>query len=331
MPYNKKSILITGATGFIGKHLVKALVSKGYYCRCLVRETSNIGELEELDNIELVYGDLTNKASLETAIQNIQILYHLAAQVGKTGIPESQFYAINLQGTRNLLEASLQTDVEQCVFCSTPGVQGKGYPQASEGLSYNPPYIYERTKCEAEKLMLEFHRDRNLRVTIIRPDFVYGPGDLRRLSLYRAIKKQRFLIVGDGRSFVHPTYIDDVVQGCLLVLDNPDAFGEIFNIAGPRLLTIEEYVETIAGLLNVKIPRFKIPRLLAILAAFGFEAIAKLNGKEPFVSRSKVEFLTNSHGSDISKAKNQLGYYPNFEFGCGMRNTIEWYYNHGLL
>lgn len=325
------NILISGATGFIGQHLVVALVQQGHRCRCLVRETSNIDTLTKLDDIEFVYGDITDRASVEKATKDVQIVYHLAAQIGKYGVSEDRFYSTNIDGTRNLLEASSNVDVKQFVFCSTPGVQGKGYPQASEGLSYNPPYIYERTKCEAEKLMLEFHRDRNLRVTIIRPDFVYGPGDLRRLSLYRAIKKQRFLIVGDGRSFVHPTYIDDVVQGCLLVLDNPDAFGEIFNIAGPRLLTVEEYVETIARLLNVTIPRFKIPKSLAKLVAVGFELISKLNGKEPFISRSKVEFLTNSHGSDISKAKDRLEYCPNYEFGYGMRKTIEWYSNNGLL
>ena len=324
-------VLITGATGFIGKHLVKALVEDGHYCRCLVRETSDIDDLAKLDNIELVYGDIVNKDSIEKTTKNIQLVYHLASQIGKHGVSEDQFYSTNINGTRNLLAASSNGDVKQFVFCSTPGVQGKGYSQASETLLYNPPHIYEQTKCEAERLVLKFHQERNLPVTIIRPDFVYGPGDLRRLSLYRAIRDKRFYVIGNGKSFLHPTYIDDVIQGFLLVANNIVAFGQIYNIAGPRPLTVEEYARTIAQTLNVTFPGIRVPKTIALVTACAFEGFSKISGKEPLISRSKVEFLTKSHGSDINKAKTQLGYEPKFEFEKGIRNTIDWYYKHSLL
>lgn len=323
-------ILVTGGTGFVGRHLVHSLVEKGEFVRMLVRKTSDVEEFNKL-GVEVIHGDISDGNSLQGAVKDINIVYHLAAQVGKWGIPDKQFYAINVQGTLNLLEASLHTGVEQFVFCSTPGVQGKGCSQAKETLPYNPPYIYERTKCEAEKLVLYFHHNRKLPATIMRPDFVYGPGDLRRLSLYRSIRDKKFRIVGNGKSYLHPTYIDDIIQGFHLVLNNPVAFGEIYNLAGPGLITVKEYVRTIARILKVSCPRFKIPKPLAVTAAWAFEAFSMLNGKEPFISTSKIGFLTNSHGSDISKARNQLGYKPEFVFRDGMRHTINWYYENCLL
>ncbi len=323
-------ILVTGGTGFVGRHLVRSLLEKGTLVRMLVRKTSSIKEFANI-GVELVHGDITERDSLHGIAKDIDVVYHLAAQIGKWGIHEAQFSAINVQGTRNLLEESLYAGIKQFIFSSTPGVQGKGHPQAQESLPYNPPYIYERTKCEAEKLVLEYHKHQNLPVTIIRPDFVYGPGDLRRLPLYRAIRNKRFLIVGNGKSFLHPTYIDDVILGFHLVTDNPVAFGEIYNISGPRLVTVEDYVETIAQSLNVPPPRFKIPKPLAGAAAWACEALSKTNGKEPFITRSKIEFLTNSHGSDISKAQSQLSYYPEFEFEDGVRRAINWYHEHGVL
>jgi len=326
-----KSILITGATGFIGKHLVRALTEKGLHCRCLIRNKNSAGELMKLKSIDFTYADITDKDSVMKHFHDVEIVFHLAAQLGKHGIHERNFRAVNIDGTRNLLEEAYNANVRQFIFCSTPGVQGKGHTQAPETLTYNPPYVYEKTKAEAEKLVITFCNNRNIAFTVIRPDFVYGPGDMRRLSLYRAIKKHRFLIVGNGQTFVHPTYIDDVVQGFILALSNPVAFNEIFNIAGPRQITVEEYVTTIARLLDVRIPRFKIPKKIAISAALACEALSKVNKRNPFISRSKIEFLTVDHSSDISKAKNRLGYYPEYEFECGMRNTIEWYFNHGLL
>ena len=191
--------------------------------------------------------------------------------------------------------------------------------------------MYERTKCEAEKLVLESYKNWNPPVTIIRPDFVYGPGDLRRLPLYRTIRDKRFLIVGNGKSFLHPTYIDDVIHGFHLVTSNPVAFGQIYNLAGPALVTAEDYVKTIAQLLKVSPPRFSIPKTVALAVAWASEAFSKINAKEPFITRSKVEFLTDNHGSDTSKAESQLGYRPRVEFQDGMRQTIDWYHDRRLL
>jgi nucleoside-diphosphate-sugar epimerase len=328
----KVNILISGATGFLGSHLVRVLAKEGHRCKCLVRRTSSTSELKDLDHVEFVYGDITDKESLKEAVKDVRVIYHLAAQIGKWGIPEKTFFAVNVRGTRNLLEVAHEGEVKQFIFCSTPGVQGKGYAQASETLPYKPPYIYELTKCEGEKLVLGFHQKRkDLSVTILRPDFVYGPGDLRRLPLYRAIGNKRFYLIGNGRALLHPTYIEDVVQGFCLTANNHVSFGEIYNIAGPRAITVREYAETIAQTLNVSFPRLRFPKPFADILAKFFEVFSRITGKEPILSQSKVKFLTSDHGSNISKAMNRLGYRPETDFAVGIKRTVDWYSRQDLL
>jgi UDP-glucose 4-epimerase len=323
-------VLVTGGTGFVGKHLVRLLINRGALVRMLVRKTSTIEEFKKM-GVEFVYGDITDKSSLHRIVEDIDIVYHLAAQMGNWRISDRRFYAVNVEGTMNVLEASLSSNIRQFVFCSTPGVQGKGHRQAPETLQYKPPYAYEATKCQAEKLALRFYEKHGVPVTVIRPDFVYGPGDMRRLPLYRAIKKKRFCVIGDGRSVLHPTYIEDVIQGFYLVAGNPLSFGEIYNIAGPRLVTVKDYVHTIAKNLGVSPPRLRIAKPIALIAAYILEGMSHFTGKEPYVSRSKIEFLTRDHGCDISKAKNQVGYEPVVNLQVGIQQTVDWYYRSRLI
>lgn len=317
-------VLVTGGTGFVGTHLVRALLKQKYTVRLLIRKSSNITPFDGLP-IEYVYGDLSDTKSLHEAMTDVQIVYHLAGQVGIWGLPNEQFYKINVEGTRNLLQAGLENNITQFIYCSTPGVQGKGHFKAKESEPYNPPYIYEKTKCEAEKISLEYFKTHKLPVTVIRPDFVYGPEDIRRISLFRSIKNKKFLIVGNGKAHLHPTYIDDVVQGFLLVTANEKAYGEIYNIAGPAPITVDEFVNTIAKTLGVSPPPFKIPKFIGVAAAFGFEILSTIIKKPPFLTKSKIEFLTVDHGTDISKAISQLGYQPQYDFTQGIAKTIEWY------
>jgi len=326
------NILITGGTGFIGRHLISALIGQGFHCTCLVRAKNNVHELGKLDNTEIVCGDIVDKRSLRMSMRNVQVIYHLAGQVGDWGVPNKTFFDVNVEGTRNLLDVAREGDVQHFIFCSTPGVQGKGYVCASETLPYNPPHEDESTKAEAEKLLLDFsERQTSPRVTIVRPDFVYGPGDLRRLPLYRAIKHKRFFQIGSGAAFLHPTFVEDVARAFCLLPNNPISFGQIYNIAGPRKIRVKEYLKTIAETLHVSLPRVRVPIAVARLLSILFETASRITVRAPFLSSSRVDFLTKDHGSDISKAKAQLGFKPQVDLREGMRRTIEWYYAERLL
>lgn len=236
--------LVTGGTGFLGRHLVKALLDQGVSVRMFLREHSHSEDLEN-GRAQIVRGDITSRESLRNVAGGVDVIFHLAAQMGAWGVPSQRYAAVNIRGTANLLQEGLEAGIKQFIFASTPGVQGKGYASAREDLPYNPPYDYERTKCQAEMLCKRIGKEKGLSVTIIRPDFVYGPGDTRRLGLYRAIQRKRFFVVGNGKSLLHPTYIDDVVQGFLLVAENPVAIGETYNIgAWTRYWTSEPSITT---------------------------------------------------------------------------------------
>lgn len=327
--------LVTGGTGFLGRHMINALLERGCAVTLLARspgKPDKPGEMNILSHPDLTVwkGDITRPTSITGITKNIDVIYHFAAQLGEWGLPHERFYSVNVQGTQNLLNECRKNPRSRFIFISTPGVQGKGHRMAKESLPYNPPYIYEKTKCEAEKQVIAHHRSYGLPMGIIRPDFVYGPGDYRRLSLYRAILHKRFFIIGTGKTILHPTYVDDVIQGILCIGDHQTGANDIFNLAGPEQLTVESYVEIMARVMGVSPPGIRIPLPIGKLAATISEKMAVFTGKAPFISHSKIEFLTHDHGSDISHAKD-AGFSPRYGFEDGFKKTIRWAKKNNLL
>lgn len=324
------NVLVTGGTGFLGKHMVVALLDRGCDVTILVRSPSRV-DIAPHSNLTIWEGDITEPHSISGIAKNVDVIYHFAAQVGEWGLPDDLFYSINVKGTGNLLDECLTNPDSRFIFISTPGVQGKGYKRAKESFPYNPPYIYEKTKCEAEKLVVTYNNFYGLPMAIIRPDFVYGPGDYRRIPLYRTVLRKRFLIIGSGKAILHPTYVDDVVLGLLNIGKQQTAVNDIFNIAGPEQLSVEQYVGIMARVMGVSTHRFKIPLLIGKAAAAICEKMAVISGRPPFVSSSKIEFLTHDHGSDISKAEKILGVVPRYDFESGFRKTYDWAQKNNLL
>ena len=317
------NILITGSTGFVGEHLVEALCHQGHHCVCLVRDIAKAQRtFLDFKNIDFLPGDITNPESLNNIPAGIDYVFHLAALLGDPKNSESEISAANYAGTKNLVDKL--NNVRGFVFVSTPGVQGFGYKAATEDLPYNPRGPYEASKVAAEKLVMVTCSTKHIRWTILRPDFVYGPGDLRRISLYKKIARNKMYIIGDGQAILTPTYIADVVQGCLKCLNNPNAEDNIFNISGDAV-TVEQFLGAIAGELNVVLPRMKIPLGLSKLSAFLCELIfPNILKKEPLITRSRVAFLTMDHGTSSQKARNLLNYKSTFSLPKGMKETINW-------
>jgi farnesol dehydrogenase len=171
-------ILVTGGTGFLGGHLVRTLLERGHAVRALVRRGSDVGGLK---GTELVYGDLTEPGSLRQAVEGVETVYHLAAIRDKWSTPYEAYYAVNVRGTQNLLDAAMG-QVNKFVYCSTAGVaRYPGNLQADESLPYNTEghgqYGYHHTKALAEQLTLEYAHQGQVPATVVRPTIVYGPGD----------------------------------------------------------------------------------------------------------------------------------------------------------
>ena len=324
--------LVTGANGFTGSYLVKHLLDKGYQVRGLVRKGANLKSLEGLD-IEFAYADLASEEPIAASVmEGIDIVHHVAATYRQEDVPHSYFFAVNVNGTRKLLEAAKQAGVKRFVHCSTVGVQGEiSNPPATEEAPHKPGDYYQQSKLEGELLALEFFEKEKLPGTVVRPVGIYGPGDTRFLKLFKLVEKRNFPMIGNGEVLYHMTYVEDLVAGIALAGEKDAALGEVFTIGGEGYLTLNELVAKIALVRNKPVPRFKIPVWPVWLAGFACEVVCKPFGISPPIYRRRVDFFVKDRAFDITKAKKMLGYQPRVPLEKGLATTAEWYLQEGLL
>lgn len=319
-------ILVTGATGFVGKHLVHTLSRQQHEIICPVRKTSKTEEITGVPNIIVDKIDFNNEQDLEKCCQGVHTVIHLAGQMGAYGVPYEVFYQTNCVLTERLLSSAKKAGVMHFIYCSTPGVLGFGKRLAKETEPFAPRNDYEKTKVMAENTVKNFcAQNSGLYYTILRPDFVYGPGDTRRIKMYRAIRDKKFVLTTSGKSYLHPTYIDDVVSGFLCCIGNEKSYDDVFNIAAETDVTAKEYLDTIAQCTNAKLIRLNIGIPLSRFFAGIIDAVfKKVLHREGFVSKNKIDFLAMNHSSSIEHIKNKLGYTPRYSCKQGIQQTIRW-------
>jgi nucleoside-diphosphate-sugar epimerase len=256
----------------------------------------------------------------------------VAAVYRTAGHPDAYYREINVTGTERLLEAAADAGVRRFVHTSTVGVHGHvANPPADETAPFAPGDVYQATKAEAEALALRFHRDRGLPVAVVRPGAIYGPGETRLLKLFRAIARRRYAVVGDGRTFYHPVYIDDLVDGFLLALERPEAVGEAFLICGPSYVSQDELASMIARATGGGVLPLHLPAAPFQWAGDLVEAICVPLGLEPPLHRRRVDFWTKSRAFSIDKARRRLGYSPRVDLEEGIARTAAWYREAGWL
>ena len=187
------------------------------------------------------------------------------------------------------------------------------------------------SKAEAEARALAFHRERGVPVVVVRPGAIYGPGERRLLKLFRAIARGRYAIVGSGRAFYHPVYIDDLLEGYLLALERPEAVGEAFIVAGPRYVSQRELADVVARHTGGRVLPFHVPAAPLRWAGALVEAVCVPLGLEPPLHRRRVEFWTKSRAFSIEKARRVLGYAPKVDLDEGVARTARAYREAGWL
>ena len=323
--------LVTGGTGFIGSHVVRTLIEQGERVRVLLRKNSSAATLEHL-GVELFYGDLTDKSSLDGVADHVSHVIHLAGLLGGSKIAEQRYWEVNVHGTANLLDQFRNKPLERFVYCSTTGVLGPiSNPPADETWPLNPSNLYELTKSEAETLVRRYGQEGCIPAAVIRPGLVYGPGNLHLLGLFRMIQHGLFFLIGTGASLLDPVYIDDVVQGLLLGLYSPRAVGGTYIIAGERPVTVAELVHAVGRTLGKKPYRFRLPVGVAMGFARCFDWLGHALGFDPPLTVSRVRFLTENRACRIDRARKELGYHPAVDLEEGLRRTVIWYREQGLL
>jgi nucleoside-diphosphate-sugar epimerase len=322
-------ILVTGASGFIGGHAVDSLLAAGHEVRAIARIGSKTDPLVK-KGVDVWIGAISDSSFLRTACEGVDVVLNLSGRLGGWGVRPEELLLVNLTAVKKLFSAAEARGVRQFVHCSTPGVLGFA-GIAAEDLPYNPTGYYEATKCEAEKYVLSRHSANGLAVTVARPDFVYGPRDLHKLKMFRAIQKDRFPTIRGGKSLLHPTYVSDVSHGLNLMIGCQEAYGKVFNIAGPATVTVKELVMTVSRCLKMRGAPMNVPLPIAWSAALVCEAGARVLNRQPSITRQQVAFFSLDHGSDITRARSVLGYEPKVGLDEGIARTVGWYRQEGLL
>jgi nucleoside-diphosphate-sugar epimerase len=324
-------IALTGATGYTGGHLLRALKARGEDVAILARRSSLSPDLAACAG-RVVIGDLRDERAIDELVRGADAVMHVAAVYRTARHPDAYYHDINVGGTRRLLEAALRHGVRRFVHTSTVGVHGDVQGTlADESVPFAPCDIYQETKAEAERLAFEYHRTRGLPVTAVRPAAIYGPGEKRLLKLFRAIAHRYYAIVGTGRPFYHLVYIDDLVDGFLLALDRPEAVGEAFIMAGPTAVTQRELAATIARHTNGRVFPLRIPAWPIQTVGSLCEWICVRVGVEPPIYRRRVDFWVKNRAFSIEKARRLLGYDPKVDVDAGIARTAAWYRKEGWL
>jgi nucleoside-diphosphate-sugar epimerase len=324
-------IALTGATGYTGGRLLAALLARGDRVSALARARSVTPALLA-SGARVVEGDLSDPRSAAAVVDGAEAVVHVAAVYRTAGHPRSYYDDINVGGTERLLEAAARAGVARFVHTSTVGVHGDvANAPADETAPIAPGDVYQASKARAEALALEFGRRRGLPVVVVRPAAIYGPGERRLLKLFRAISRGRYAVVGSGRPFYHPVYIDDLVAGFLLALARPEGVGEAFILAGPRYVTQLELARMIAQATGGRVLPFRIPASPLRWAAAVCEAACVPLGIEPPLHRRRVEFWTKSRAFSSEKARRLLGYAPRVDLEEGLARTAASYREAGWL
>ena len=325
-------VLVTGATGFTGGHLARAIAADGRdEVLALVREPAAATALADA-GVTLVRGDVTDAAAIERAVSGIDVVYHIAAIYRQAGVSADAYRAVNATAAGHLVEAAARAGVRRVVHCSTVGVHGdvEG-PPANEDAPLKPGDIYQETKLEGEQLAREAGQQHGIEVVIVRPTGIYGPGDRRLLKLFRGVARQRWITLGRGHIYYHLTYIDDLVAGFRLCGEHPAAANRTYILAGGEVTTLNELVAIVADTAGVPTPRWHLPVWPFWIAGAACEALAAPFGIEPPIYRRRVDFFTKSRAFDITRARSEMGYAPAVGLREGISRTLAWYRTHGWL
>jgi len=324
-------VFVTGGTGFIGSHLVETLIKKGMEVRVLARDRKKSMELFRED-AEIIVGDLFDLASIEKGVKGVDIVFHLASVINVGNVSDDYYFKVNVEGTKNLLKASLREGVKKFIFSSSVNV----YPPISkkelnEDSPCAPDEILGKTKFEAERIIKNFCENTELNFVNLRISRVYGPRDLSLLKLFKQINSGLFFMIGNGNGLIQPIYVKDVVEALILSAEKDEIKNETIIIAGAEVLTKREFCKEIAKVLGRQIPSFYIPVFLAIPPIYLIEKLLVFFKKDPILSRRRARFFLTSQSFSIEKAKRILGFEPKVKLKEGLGLTVEWYREKNLI
>ncbi len=319
-----KLIFLTGATGFLGRHLVPRLLAEGYSLRLLVRRTSEIGWLPAA-GVELVIGDITDAPTVEKASAGAEYIIHAAGHFRFWG-PVDQFERVNVQGSEVVGRAAQANRVRRLIHISAIALAGRQPPgvHIDENVTGHPQDPYQRTKLGAERLLQRLSSEDGLPVVILRPGAYYGPFGrygFNRLFIEDPRRGMR-IQVDRGKRMTFPVFVPDVASAVVSALTKAQP-GEIYNICD-QPVSHAEVNRLVSDLLGISRQRWNVPGGLMITLAGLMELGARVSGREPFYPLNLRHYVFNDWLVDNTKARADLDFSPT-PLHEGLRQTIEWY------
>lgn len=322
-----QKVLITGATGFIGSHLVKACLAKGYEVRAFVME----GDPEEQRIADMGaiirHGDLRNEPSVMQAAKGVDLIFHCAGLVTDWA-PKYMFRQVILEGTENVCQAAHEDKVARLIYISTNDVFGQ-----IEGPVINELYPFKQWsepypdfKIEAEKIVRYYFNEHGVPATMVYPCWVYGPGDKTFVPLLADAIVKKEMMFWRKDVLVWPTYIDNLIDLLMLLSEDDQAVGNGYLVHDGESTTLQQFCTDIANTMGVKSPTMHIPYSLVYFAAVVMEKIWKLFKikQRPLLTTYAVKNLGSRFKYSIEKAERDLGWKPKVSFAEGKAKTMEW-------
>lgn len=326
------SVLVTGVTGFIGSRLALRCLGAGLSVRGLGLERGEVEagrrRLVEEAGGEVVVGSVTSTDLVASAVEDVDLVFHLAAVQHEMNVPDERFRDVNVGGTRRLVEAARDADVGRLVHGSTIGVYGDAGTVDDE-TEPDPENVYGATKLAGEREARAVAGD--LPLVVVRIPETYGPGDRRLLKLFRGLRDGTFPMIGRGENLHHPVYVGDLVDGLLLAAERPEAAGETFVLPGAETLTTRDMVRRVAEAVDAPFPRIRFPLGPCVAAATVLETVLRPLGVQPPLHRRRLDFFRRSFRVESDRMARMLGYRAETPFREGARATARWYRSEGLL
>ncbi len=325
-------VLVTGATGFIGRKFVARLVENGFDVVAFVRETSNTAGLPE--SVTIIEGDLFDKQSLKKAVQGCEAVVHFAAYFDFYPKDVDLLYKVNVEGTENLMRACAGTSVERFIYCSTTETIGPvRFPPGDEDTELNPQFDYSKSKIMAEEAIRQITKETDLNHIILRPTGVLGEGDL--YTLFEAIeavnKGELPVLPGDGKKHIMYTHVDDIANGFLAALSSKLALDNTIILCPDEPITWNEFFAFLGETLGVGLPKLKIPTFLA-KAGIGLLSPLKNRKRTTFLWHMQtVQSMDETRWYTNEKAKKLLDWAPQITIREGLKRAIDWYYENNYL
>ncbi len=325
-------VLITGATGLLGGHLIKELRERGEAIRALVLPGENTERLVE-QGVEVVRGDITDANTLGAAVKEIELLFHLAGMMG-VWRPLAAYRLVNVTGSANLYQAAQQAGVRRFVHTSSHTVYGLGYGRfLTEQDALRPdPDPYSLTKAEGDRLMRRLLLSSQVETVILRPGTFFGPGDRLHFGrMAQKVKDGKGLILGRGDNALPFCYVTDVVQGFLLAAYHEHAPGNVYNITNDRPLTQVEMFNAIADAVGGVRPRLHLPYVPIYYGSIVAErVVAPLTRTKPVVTQLGAMMFGSDNRHSVEKARRELGYEPKVDLHTGIQLAAEWFNAGGM-